>query len=159
MTGQIHDQIRFRDQTYDLLSVTGAGLFEPSACGLIPTQLHTACWRGFYCTYLIEQAALYLTMLTIRTLDGKYPALDGKFPSDDGYGTQRYTNLRLPLEFDGQLLLGAGFRQEQYVHMGFQSPAAYREVQAVTFRAGKLVSAEDRTHDFSQKPPVPPSRL
>jgi hypothetical protein len=160
MTGQIHDQVSLRGQTYALLSVAGAGLFEPTAFGLVPTMLHTACWRGFYCAYAVEASDLLLTTLTIRTLDGKYPPLNGVFPADDDYGTRCYTNLRLPLKFGGELLLGAGFRQEQYVHMGFQSPAVYQEVQEATFLDGKLVSVRDRSGDFSQNPPVkPPSRL
>ena len=160
MTGQIHDQVNWRDQTYALLSSNGAGLFEPATFGLFPTMLHTACWRGFTCAYAIEASALLLTALTIRTLDGKYPPLNGVSPAEDSYGTMRYTGLRLTLEFDGKLLLGAGFRPEQYVHMGFQRPAAYQEVQEVTFLDGKLVSVRDRSKDFAQNPPVkPPSRL
>src|SRR5512145_3212170 len=99
MTGQIHDKVLYEGTEYDLVSVNGEGLFEPSIYGLLPQMLHTACWRGFYCAYAIEQFNLLLTSLTIRTHNGQYPPISSLFPSDDGYGTMRYLGLRLPMEF------------------------------------------------------------
>lgn len=160
MTGQIHDKVFFKDMEYDIVSQNGEGLFEPSTCGMFPTMIHTACWRGYYCSYAIEQFDLLLTNLTIRTLDQQYVPIAGINPTDDGYGTMRYTNLRLPMEFRGKLLLGADFIYEKYVHMGFQSPAAYKKIIEVTFLAGKLISAQDRSADFPQNSPViPPPKL
>jgi hypothetical protein len=145
MTGQIHDKVIYAGTEYDLVSVDGEGLFEPSVYGMLPQMLHTACWRGFYCAYEIELSELFLTSLTIRTHDGHYPPVGGIFPSDDGYGTMHYLGLRLPMLFRGKLLLGAEFIREKYVHMGFQSPDAYQKVVEVTFLAGKLISTQDRS--------------
>jgi hypothetical protein len=151
MTGQIHDRVIYEGIEYDLISVNGEGLFEPSTYGMFPKMLHTACWRGFYCTYTIEQLDLFLTSLTIRTNDEQYPPIDGKSPSDDGYRTMRYINLRLPMLFRGKLLLGADFIRERYVHMGFQAPEAYQKVVEATFLAGKLISMQDCSTDFFKK--------
>jgi hypothetical protein len=160
MTGQIHDKVNYAGVEYDLVSLHGTGLFEPPAYGMLPQMIHTACWRGYYCTYSLDQAQLFLTSLTIRTQDRHYPLIGGLAPTDDGYGTMRYSNLRLPLRFSGQLLLGADFVREKYVHMGFQSPEAYRKIVAVVFSEGKLVSAQERPADFTPSQPAnPPARL
>ena len=160
MTGQIHDKVIFEGLEYDLVSVSGEGLFEPSEHGMLPQMLHTACWRGFYCAYAIEQSELFLTSLTIRTQDGQYPPIDGIFPTDDDYGTMRYLGLRLPMLFRGKLLLGTEFIREKYVHMGFQSPDAYQKIVEVTFLEGKLTDTQDRSVNFSQNNPViPPPKL
>lgn len=75
MTGQIHDKVLFEGTEYDLVGQDGEGLFEPSAFGMFPQMIHTACWRGYYCAYAVERFDLLLTHLTIRTRDGKYPLI------------------------------------------------------------------------------------
>ncbi len=150
MTGQIHDKVCYTTTEYNLVGQNGAGLFEPSVYQLFPQMLHTACWRGYICSYAVEQLDLLLTGLTIRTLDGQYPPLSGISPIEAGYGAMRYLGLHLPLAFHGNLLLGAEFIHEKYVHMGFQAPQAYRQVVELTFLAGKLVSAQDRSAEFAK---------
>jgi hypothetical protein len=160
LTGQIHDKVFYQGIEYHLVSQNGEGLFEPSTYGMFPTMIHTACWRGYYCSYAIEQFDLLLTSLTVRTHDLRYPPIDGIAPADDGYGTMRYTDLRLSMEFRGKLLLGADFIREKYVHMGFQSAQSYAKVTELTFLAGKLISTQDRSSDFPQNSPViPPPKL
>lgn len=148
--GQIHDKLLFEGLEYDLVSQDGEGLFEPLAFGMFPQMIHTACWRGYYCIYTIEQSDLLLSRLTIRTHDGKYPPINRISPSDDGYGVMRYDNLRLPMQFHGKLLLGAEFIPKRYVHMGFQAAQSYKKVLELTFLAGKLVNAQDRSEEFAK---------
>jgi hypothetical protein len=47
--------------------------------------------------------------------------------------------------FSGQLLLARGFDCARYVHMGFQSPSAYRDIRRVTLRAGRVTEARALT--------------
>ena len=150
MTGQIHDKVLYEGMEYDLVGQNGDRLFEPSAFGMFPKMIHTACWRGYYCSYVIEQFDWLLTRLSIRTLDEKYPPSDGVSPKDDGYGVMRYDGLNLPMQFRGKLLLGAEFIHEKYIHMGFQEAQSYRKVMELTFLAGKLISAQNRSEDFAK---------
>ena len=89
----------------------------------------TACWRGYVCSYCIKNENLYLENLHIGLLSEPVPL----------GGSLDYENLELPIQYDGEILLGAGFISERYVHMGFQSPSAFQTVFHLTFRDGKLV--------------------
>jgi hypothetical protein len=150
MTGQIHDKVFYNGTEYDLVEQNGGGLFDPSAFGMFPQMIHTACWRGYYCRYAVERFDLLLTRLKIRTHDEQYPLIMGVSPADDGYGVMYYDGLRLPMEFRGDLVLGAEFIRERYVHMGFQSAQSYQKVMELTFVAGKLISVQDRSDGFAQ---------
>lgn len=89
----------------------------------------TACWRGYVCSYCIKNKTLYLEDLHISLLSEPMPL----------GGSLDYENPELPIQYNGELLLCSGFISERYVHMGFQSPSAFRTVFHLTFRDGKLM--------------------
>ncbi|HEV8061785.1 MAG TPA: hypothetical protein VGP68_18045 [Gemmataceae bacterium] len=102
-----------------------------------PVPRCSACWRGFFCTYLVEEPRLLLDQLSIcldepaTSLFGVSPKLDeGKIRLFDVV----YEGLRRPLLYSGGLLLAQDFIKELYVHMGFHPAWKYREVYELIFR-------------------------
>jgi len=60
MTDQIPDTFLFRDEDYELIGMMGGELIMPQDFKMEPEALHTACWRGFYSTYEINNDGIFL---------------------------------------------------------------------------------------------------
>lgn len=173
MTAQIPDMVRFRKRQWELIGVDGEEeLFDPAKSGLAPVSPHTACWRGFHCLFAIGWGELYLSGLTVWTLDDERPWLGGvepevprgEHPEFPDFPTMLvYGRLHLPLAYSGQLRLAHGFHWDRYEHMGFQAPYAYDSVMDLRFEQAKLVGECDRSHDLgyaaSQGAGQPPDRV
>ncbi len=54
-----------------------------------------------------------------------------------------YRNLNKKIPFNGSIWLAKDFISSEYVHMGFQSPTAYRTVLKFDFEKGSIVNVED----------------
>jgi len=48
MTAQIHDHVVYQGEGYSILGIEGDGLLSPADFGMTPTEMHTACYRGYY---------------------------------------------------------------------------------------------------------------
>ena len=81
MASQIPDRIIWKTNAYEILGFENAddetGLFDPKMYGLSPCMMHTACYRGFYCTYAIVDDTLYLDSLCVNDENGHYPPIHG----------------------------------------------------------------------------------
>ena len=141
MTGQIPDTVIYKGEEYDLFGAIGSGMPSPLDFGLVPGPMHTACWRGFYVTYKVDNNRLYLDEMTIRTSDGKYPEINGVPAIQEDYNMV-YHNINLELPFSGKMQIGKDFIQEKYVHMGFQPPSSYRTVLVLNFDNGILTGKD-----------------
>lgn len=159
MTGQISDSLRLDGESFQILGIDGDTLFDPSAHGLKPTTIHTACWRGWYAGFAVRDGALVLADLTVNDADGNYPALNGVVPaaprSEPRAGgppftpiERTYRDVGLPLSFTGTLTVGTDFIQELYVHMGYQTPDRFRRVLDLRFEGGTLVETTDRSAEM-----------
>jgi hypothetical protein len=56
-----------------------------------------------------------------------------------------YRDLNMSLQFKGKIKLGKDLIRSKYVHMGFQSPSAYKTVLQFEFKDGIIVNVEDKT--------------
>jgi hypothetical protein len=137
MTGQISDTVIFQEDRYVLLGSTVEELASPSQFGLVPGEMHTACWRGYYLTYKIDGEKLWLDEMTIRTRDNKYPPINGIDAIEINYN-KVYQNIDIPLIYTGKILIGKDFMNEKYIHMGFQPASSYQTVLELEFAAGLL---------------------
>lgn len=170
MTAQATDTFIYKRKEYDLIGLKGAGLFSPDDIGMIPEMMHTACYRGFICTYKIVRNRLYLDKLVIREANGNYLPVNGVEPEkqytndlikllDPGIEGDRenpvftatYHGLKMPIPFTGKIRLARGFIQEFYIHMGYQKPTAFRTVYDLTFDGGKILELQDRSAEMEQK--------
>jgi len=134
-------------------------LFDPSEHGLTPRPRSTACHRGFFCAYAIDDERLVLRDLFISlgidpessSADQDSPLLFGKYPvysSDEC--CHAYRSLNAPISFTGGVLLGEGFIQDLYVHMGFQAPHTYRTVHELIFERGLLTEQQDLSDEMAR---------
>lgn len=149
MTGQVDDLCSYEGRDFSIAGYQGDGLFDPAELGMQTVPLTTACWRGYYCRYLIEDNRLYLDKLTLRTEGDRYLPIGGVMPVRDKYGDRSYRALRHPVDFSGRLLLAAGFIQELYVHMGFQSPTSYETVIQLALEHGLVIDAHDHSAEMA----------
>jgi len=154
VTAQINDKVFHRKVAYSIAGISGSGLFEPQAHGIEPVSMSSACWRGYYVEYAIEDSQLILTQVTLglskgdelRAKAGYGPPLFDILPRQE---SQRcawvYGPLHVPMSFTGGLLLADGFIRELYVHMGFHPAWKYRQVREVLLEGGQLTDDFDRS--------------
>jgi hypothetical protein len=147
MTAQITDTFILHDQEWELIGWQGEGLFDPEQFGMETAILHTACYRGFYATYEIRDAALLLRDLVMREAHGHYVAINGVEPERDDNELCSYHGLAMSVPFTGRLRLARDFIESLYVHMGYQKASAYSSVVDTRFEAGRLVELRDRSVD------------
>jgi hypothetical protein len=143
MTAQIHDVVVHRKRQYALTGVDGRGLFDPVEHGLRVQMIHTACWRGYLCEYTVEDKQLFLTALEVGMAEPPRELFGA--PARVGGAIAAYWPIRVRQPFTGGLLLGAGFIQELYAHMGFAPAWKYRRVLELTFGDGRLLGVKDHS--------------
>jgi hypothetical protein len=175
MTAQISDVVFYRDNPFSLAGVNGSGLFDQAEHGVRPAMISTACWRGYHCTYEVADGSLLLTKVNIGLAEedrlaaerGEGPILFGRIPKRytvEGHRTDLGTgevttswqssdfavdSLREPVPFTGGLLLGDGFIEELYVHMGFHPAWKFRQVHELVFEKGRVVKEADRSAEMA----------
>ncbi len=153
MTGQIEDTYRYKGKEHSIIAMTTPIEFDPEEYGFHPEAPHTACWRGYVCHYDIVANQLALTKLEIFCGENPYPVFDGVAPVKDRRKWSNmmiYRNLRHVIDYDGSIVVGSGFLNQYYIHMGFQRAWAYENVYELMFEHGKVIKTVDHS-DFVQK--------
>lgn len=92
---------------------------------------------GFVCTYGIEQNNSFQKELEIRFEDEKAPL----------GGSLDYEHFHLPINYDGEMLLGAGLDYQYHMHIGFQSSSAFQTVLHLAFSASELTDRRDLSEE------------
>ena len=176
MTAQISDKCLYRERSFSLAGVRGAGLFDPERHGIRPSWFSSACWRGFNCVYAIADGALILTQVNLglgkedsASADrGEGPRLFDRLPQRlvetvrlvhprTGVVTTSLKStgfivaeLSEPIPFTGGLLLGCDFRWEMYDHMYNHPALTFGEVHELIFDGGRLVEEHDRSEPMAE---------
>jgi hypothetical protein len=159
MTAQIDDLFRYRDAEYSLAGISEGELLDLSVLDLQPTEVCTACWRGYRAIFAVVQSRLVLDTLYVnlkRPGEGKEgyedevgPVINGVTPSPRSLKqllfSNHYEGLNYHLEYSGGLLLADGFIESLYVHMGFHPAWKYETVIELIFDAGTLKQEFDRS--------------
>jgi hypothetical protein len=158
MTAQIADSCRYLSLRFAVAGANGEGMFDPAEHGLSPRAPHSACWRGFWCEYVVEEGRLLLDVLHIALGNafgrGSDPPLFGVLPRRSEEPSDRpsmdaafstFESLRAPVAFTGGLLIGHGFIDDLYAHMGFHPAWKFRRVHELIFEGGQLLEAFDRS--------------
>lgn len=148
-TAQIPDIIIFRGEKYDLIGLAGGQLFKPQNFGMEPVPLHTACWRGFYSTYVIKDKLLFLQKMTTSIKNGNYKPINKILPQLVN-NRHEYQNVNLLVPFTGKLRIAKDFIRDYYIHMGFQKASAYKIVIDLSFEDGKLENINDRSFEVER---------
>ncbi|MHA1148461.1 MAG: hypothetical protein ACTSR8_09460 [Promethearchaeota archaeon] len=159
MTAQMPDQFFYRDYKLDLVGIKGNELPVPIDFGVETMMASTACWRGYVMRYRIIENRLVLEGFCFATKMDELPEINGVKPiklsketAEEGdwmhtIFRNEYKNLDLTIQFTGSLWLAKDFIDSEYVHMGFQSPTAYRTVLKFDFEQGIIVNVEDKSKE------------
>jgi len=155
MTAQIPDTYTFDNKQYDFIAKNKPMGFNPRDYGLKPNASSTACWRGYWCDYVVRRRRLILKNLLIYNADGYYPPFNGTEPSsiefadkfdssvNDGHVLYR---VNLEMDYTGAIVIGHGFINKYYLHGGFQRAWAFEEVKELVFEKGNLVEVKDHSN-------------
>jgi hypothetical protein len=150
MTAQMPDVVRHNDEEYVLVGVKGRGLFSPKDFGMTPVSVLTSCYRGYWTEYTCDGGGLWLTEMTVSAQGNRYGEIGGVEPMVERVPpTARYEGIRVQSRFTGRLLIAKDLLQDQYVHMGFQKPAAYRTVIELVVEDGGIVEEIDRSEHYA----------
>ena len=152
MTAQASDLLILDGVAFAIVGVNGGPLFDPSSEGIEPAMINTACWRGYICTYTTTDGHLLLSELEL----GYESTVNGEALTDESVvlgvkvGRSNFApfvlrGLSLPVPFSGGLLLGAGFIEALYVHMGFQAAWKYEKVVELLLTDGEVTDSVDRS--------------
>jgi len=160
MTGQISDAFRFQDHDYAIVGISDPNSwFKPSRLRIKPESPNTACWRGFAARFAILSAHLVLDELHVFLAGKDYapkkgPSIKGVKPmgrsGENDWFNNHYLGLAYPLDYTGSLLLGDGFIQGLYVHMGVQSSWKFNKVLELDFQEGVLIEEHDRSEQMAE---------
>jgi hypothetical protein len=151
MTAQMPDVVRYQDEEYVLVGVRGRGLFTPKDFGMTPVSVLTSCYRGYWTEYTCDSDTLWLTEMTVSAQGNRYGEIGGVEPMVERVPpTARYEGIRVESRFTGRLLIAKNLLQEQYVHMGFQKPTAYKTVIELVVEDGKIVEEIDRSDHYAE---------
>lgn len=80
-----------------------------------------------------------LQNLYINSKDDYYPEINNVSPEKEGkksfmyMGHHLYKNLNIFIEYTGKILIGKGFINKYYIHMGYQRAWAYEVLQELVF--------------------------
>lgn len=154
MTAQVPDYVVMDGVEYAIAGVSGGGLFDPFALGILPATIHTACWRGYVCWYGVEDERLVLSRLVLGRDSRQHggPIEPGttllgaatKVSDESTFrGSFELTGLHEPVRFTGGLLLGSGFVRSTYVHMGFHPAWRYESVVELLADEGRVTTRTD----------------
>lgn len=161
MTAQMNDAFRYQDAEYALAGISKGELFNPLIFGLHPMMASTACWRGYIATYAVNDSHLVLDNLLINLHDMDLQSLQMEVPLINGIKpispagrhslfNNDYKDLNYRIHYTGGLLLGKGFIQELYVHMGFHPAWKYKKVIELIFENGVLTGEFDRSKRMAE---------
>ena len=149
MTAQISDSVCYKGDWYALAGIRprrGGPPFDPSLYDLRVRPITTACWRGYVCSYEVNDDRLELVSVDLGVSDP--PAeLFGAPVSQGAFGSARYEPIRVPQPFDGGLLIASEFLPDLYAHMGPHPAWKYKHVFELIFADGHLAEALDHSLD------------
>lgn len=152
MTAQISDTALYCGDDYSIIGLIAPEPVTPLDFGMTPTKLSTGCYRGYYCTYVIEDSQLYLAKMTLRERNGRYLAIGGVDPiQNELRNCANYEGLRVFVSYTGALRLARGFIRSLYIHMGYQKASAFETVLDFDFKDGRVTGLRDRSAEAAQK--------
>ena len=154
MTAQVSDTLIFEGTEFSIAAIEKKWPFKPQDHGFEPVGMCTACWRGYYCVYNVNQGGLVLERLNLGCGENKPPNWKGIQPRRGEFfkynNMWEYINVSLPIGYSGGIIIGYDFIRDFYVHMGFHRPHCYRLVKELIFDDGRLVKNIDHSEKMGQ---------
>ena len=151
MTAQVGDRFIYKGDNYSIVAISNPIQFNPLDYGIKPVACCSACWNGYWCDYQISAKGIVLENLYINAEDDHYPEINNVKPQKEGkksfkyMGHHLYKNLNIFMEYSGKILLGKGFINKYYIHMGYQRAWAYEILEELIFNKGELIKIVDHS--------------
>ena len=148
MTAQVPDGYMYEGKEYSIIAMSKNINFNIEDFGIQPEYTCTACWRGFAIDYSIEYAKLLLKTIWVSQSGSGYPDVNGvkvKKLEKRGIFSYVYENVNMPIKYTGKIVIGCGFIDKYYIHMGFQEAWAYETVLELIFKKGVLLDVIDHS--------------
>lgn len=108
--------------------------FDPRDYGLEPQFVATACYRGYWCDYSIEDDMLVLKNLYIYNGEGDYPVFQGKEVLPQQFTETKVSRARVK---------GARSIMEIPLYLGHRK---YEDVDMVIDYTGRIILGRDGEH-------------
>lgn len=150
MTAQIQDKVLFKGERYELIGYRGAALVHPEQFGMVPEEMSTACYEGFYVTYELGEEGFFLKEMVLREKSGNYLPIGGVEGKFERYRAT-YEGLAVPVSFTGKIRIARELIPSLHVYMGYQKASAYKCVLDISLENGKVVDVRDRSAEMEEK--------
>ena len=169
MSAFSHNKLYYNGNTYVITAFSGGEPFSANEWGFVPRPAEG--FTGYYYQLKVQENRLILDYLDVYDWRGEYPDVNGvsgelEEPGDlyctkkDGTTTvehnyqnplhREYRNVNLFIPYTGNILVGSGFLDVLYEHMGYQKPYAFTNLIELCFEDGTLVKAVDRSRAASR---------
>ena len=151
MTAQVGDRFIYKEDNYSIVAISNPIQFNPLDYGIKPVACCSACWNGYWCDYHISTKGIMLQNLYINSENDYYPEINNAIPEKEDkksfqyMGHHLYRNINIFMEYTGKILIGKGFINKYYIHMGYQRAWAYEVLEELVFDNGKLVKTVDHS--------------
>ena len=150
MTAQIHNVFMYDDQKYSIIAQQNELDFKPETYGISPDTGCSMCWRGYYCKFGIIDNQLVIMDWNLMVNDTTNPPIVEKTRAHISYGKWQYLAMNFPMNYSGGIVIGAGFVDKYYIHMGYQQVYAYEKVVELIFERGQLMEVIDHSDKVAQ---------
>jgi len=155
VTAQVPDKVIYKEEKFDLVGVSGNELLNPEIFGIKLMSAGTACYNGYILTFKCDNDEFILDELLIRTREEPVNINGVKAEKYEGplkfMFSHEYKNLQLKTNFTGEIYIARDFIEEMYVHMGYQSPTAFRKVFGFIIKDDKIIEVKDLSKIMEEK--------
>ncbi len=143
MTNQLLDTIRFEDQDYEIIKVSGTGELTPQTFGIHPAYLSPESTRDFVAKYEVVEGFLYLQEMRVGKVSGRPKPIKGKLPDEDNV----YREIAQWSRFSGSLRLARELIPEAFEAAGVKDETTYKKVINILFQVGELLLVRESPED------------
>lgn len=148
MTMQIKDSVRFQGTEYSIFITDPPLVFSPQEYGITPQYCCTACHKGYWCAYSVENNNLLLSSLFLHSKDDSCPPINNVAPMTVETSVTCnivYSGLSLPTNFTGRMLVGNGLIHTAQIEGILDSPWQYQKLLDLQFANGHLIAIKDES--------------
>lgn len=139
----------FNDQKYTIIAQQNELDFKPEQYGISPDKGWSMCWRGYFCKFGILENKLVIMDWHILVEDESEPPIVENNQAIISFGKWQYVAMNIPINYSGGIIIGSGFIDKYYIHMGFQQVYAYKTVYELIFDRGILIQLPIIAKDLS----------
>lgn len=153
MTAQIHNVMLYNDQIYSIIALQNELDFKPEPYGIAPDKGCSMCWRGYFCKFGIIENQLVIMdwhILVNDQLEQLEPPIVENNQAVISSGKWQYVAMNIPIDYSGGVVIGTGFIDKYYIHMGFQQVYAYKKVYELIFEKGILIETLNHSERIEQ---------